>query len=290
MEHDRRVCLRCGQPAGEHRFCQSCRSHIDALMAIPPRAATNAANPADAVARASREVLRLEQALSAASSGNSDTIAGEPPAAAVEVEPDPRPAETTTAHASSGTVEIDTLSTSAVDIPKGPQEVARFEEVLTVSPIQPGDRAAPDAATSDVEPARVEPEEPTVEVDIAPVAEIERPPTTDEGDTDVARAQQAVARLEELLSATSRSREDQIATDPARATPSDAEPGQEQTHEATAEVNAAPVEEVEDLSSHWIAEASSRHVVAALCLLALIAVAIVLTGRDPRGSFAGRAS
>lgn len=40
MEQDQRTCPSCGSPTGDYAFCQSCRSHMDALVGVPIRAAS----------------------------------------------------------------------------------------------------------------------------------------------------------------------------------------------------------------------------------------------------------
>src|SRR5579862_950757 len=76
MEQDQRICPRCGQPAGEYRFCASCRSQFTGPRAeVPSHPATHAL----------REVLRLEEALAAASKGINERIAARSSTAAVQV-------------------------------------------------------------------------------------------------------------------------------------------------------------------------------------------------------------
>ena len=85
MEHDQRVCPRCGEPAGDRRFCEACRAQI---------AGTHATDLSSPATHALREVLRLEEALAAASKGISDRIAARATGTAVQVEPESRPAAT----------------------------------------------------------------------------------------------------------------------------------------------------------------------------------------------------
>ncbi len=158
MEHDQRVCPRCGEPAGNYRFCQSCRSHIDSLTGIPTRAATYAGDAAASVeapeegARLEQALVRLEQAMAAASKVSSDRAAGPASAAALEVNSPPPPPAERSPRANSGAVEITTLRTSpddrGSDRHQTSREVARLEDVLSVP--------SPKPPSADVKAAPVE--------------------------------------------------------------------------------------------------------------------------------------
>lgn len=119
MDHDQGACLRCGEPAGDQRFCESCRSQLD------PSAESGSGDAADAGAalrssvQARREV-RLEQAAGA----------------------DLRPAERLTidvrgslsVDARGGAFELEWVSSGPderlSERAQPPREVARFEDVL----------------------------------------------------------------------------------------------------------------------------------------------------------------
>jgi hypothetical protein len=150
MENDQRVCPRCGEPAGDYRFCGYCRAHMDSLTGTPTPVATHAtsAQVADPTYLAA-QVLRLEQALAAASQGIGDRIAGAP-SAAVQVEAEPRPAEPISGDVAAVSLERATFP-----------EVARLEDVLTVAPADPGASAAT-------------PVDPATHVTAPPAEELER--------------------------------------------------------------------------------------------------------------------
>jgi hypothetical protein len=158
MEHDQRVCPRCGEPAGNYRFCQSCRSHIDSLTGIPTRAATYAGDAAASVeapeegARLEQALVRLEQAMAAASKVSSDRAAGPASAAALDVNSPPPPPAERTPRANSGAVEITTLPTGpddrGSDRHQTSRDVARLEDVLSV--------ASPKPPSADLKTAPVE--------------------------------------------------------------------------------------------------------------------------------------
>jgi tetratricopeptide (TPR) repeat protein len=126
MERDQRVCLRCGEPAGDHRFCKSCRSHLDSLLELSHRGGSKAKETKYPTAQPPQEV-GPEQTMAAASDGGSDGIAAEASAAAVQVDPDRLPADSGTADASPGPLDLERLNEGA----RPRREVARFEEVLT---------------------------------------------------------------------------------------------------------------------------------------------------------------
>jgi hypothetical protein len=158
MDHDQRVCPRCGEPAGDYRFCQSCSSHIDSLTGTAPGAGAHASDPSHSAPQVLREVLRLEQALAAASKGISDRIATGPSATAVQADSDPLSGGNR--DASAGALERAKLPMTAdergSDAVQGPREVARFEDVLTVASSGDDDPIAPKtaAAVPDVAPAQ----------------------------------------------------------------------------------------------------------------------------------------
>lgn len=128
-EHDQGVCLRCGQPAGNHRFCESCRSQFETWCCGRP--AARGSDAIHSVAPAAGEV-RLEEA-GVGGDGRSDRITAKSSVGAGPVDSDPSLAESLTAHVRDGAVESDKLSTGAEasSRPQQPRDVARFEEVLT---------------------------------------------------------------------------------------------------------------------------------------------------------------
>lgn len=122
-EHDQqKVCLRCGKPAGDQRFCGACRSLLDSLCALPPIAgACDETQPA-----AESGEVRLERAATEGGrGGDRGTVEG-----AVRVEPD-----CAAQNASPARVELERISATADErvnkSAKSPVEVGRFEELLT---------------------------------------------------------------------------------------------------------------------------------------------------------------
>jgi hypothetical protein len=253
MEHDQRVCPRCGEPAGDYSFCEACRSQLDSLSGIVT------------AAQAPREV-RIEQARAAASNGDSDRITSEASATAVQVDRDPGPAENLIADANAKA--------------QAPPEVARFEEVMTIAP-----------------PV----------VDAAPAAEVELPTRDTPREIDWARLRREVARLEQAmtmatgaaaapaapveadnkLDAAHVSEPGYVAADLLREafwfeqasafkSKADPEATQHQAPQAP-EPEPAPAPYTVD----W-APAKQRHGIATMCILALIGLAAVLTGRGIR--------
>jgi hypothetical protein len=140
MEPDQRVCPRCGKPAGEYRFCEACRAHIDSLTGIPAQAGADAGESA---AQVMREVLRLEEALAAVSKGISERIAA---AAATGEQLHPEPLAPERSQPGEGTLERFPPAgpeERLIEATQPPHDVARLEEVLTPAP-----RRAPDPVPS----------------------------------------------------------------------------------------------------------------------------------------------
>jgi hypothetical protein len=331
-EDDQRVCPRCGQPAGDYRFCVSCRSHIDSLTRDPSGLTCQTGDQAYTPAQAPREAVGFEQALTATSNGDSGRVGGTASAAAVRAEPDSRPAPAGDASAGTlGKAELWTTTDGRIGAPvQAPQDVARLEQVLSVAPPDP--RTTAKAAAAPVP-------------EVAPAQDAIDDTADDAGDGALERAKRALERLEAALSidhgeriATTNSAAENVADDP------------------IADVNAAPVEQIDlptraeghpagvsDVAAHllreafWFEQASAfkangdraalvpqapqpdvpevdsepstpdstgstvqpdppegdpqtcpqSHWLAAICLLALVALIVVLTGRHPR-RFRGR--
>ncbi len=307
MEHDQRVCLRCAEPAGDYRFCESCRSHIDSLTRVA-RAGTHAGDPIDPAAQVPREVQRFEQASAAASNGDSDGTTSEAPAAAVQIDPDPRPAENLTGDASAGVLQIAKLSTSVnehvSDRAHAPREVARFEQVMTIKSTDGTDRVAAKAAAAampEVQGARTEADDTTAEVNAAPVREVELP-TSDEAHASEPSYVAADALRDafwfEQASAFKSNGDGEGATQqaPAVAMP-EGDPDPYTADGTTSNVRPDPCEGdarqcaqpngSRSVVPPWIGQASQRHSIAAICLLALIGLVAVLTGRELRRFIGG---
>lgn len=114
---DQRVCLRCGEPAGDQRFCASCRSQLESFRDRQTRTGGDARDQSHHPAQAPRG-LRLEQAGAAAAGEGRDPIGHDGSGAAFQVDPDQRTAEASIAGQWSDS----------------PHRVARFEEVLRPKP------------------------------------------------------------------------------------------------------------------------------------------------------------
>ena len=238
MQHDQRICPRCGEPAGDYRFCQSCSTQMDSLTSIPTPGAANLADPSYLAA----QVLRLEQALADASKGISDRIAGEA-STAVQVEPESRPRP-------------DSLLQS-------PRQVARLEEVLTVGPAE---KLVPPPVQKLVPPPVEKPETRLPEQSVPPPSPAELPAEP----AYVAAQLLREAFWFEQASAFKPSRcEQQAPTEAPQPVVPEAAPAPCPQPEAA--VVALAVEPPG--RSRWMT---------ALCVLALIALVALLTGRKPR--------
>ena len=295
MDHDRKTCPRCGEPTSSYGFCTTCRAHIDALTG----AATSAQDLT--TAQVLREVVRLEQALADASQGTSDRMGGGSSTAAVEV--DSRQ-EIGSDEADHGGLEIAKLPTGADRGSDPPRDVARLEDVLTISS-RPEAREADDEEDTPV--AEVEPPSPAQQ----PLVESVPPP--------------AAARLEDVLSVVLPSDDYGIAPRTAAAAAPEVEKRTPPSYVAAHMLRAAfwfeqtsafesrpddealpetvepplpeldptwdpststppptsptPSEPPEPLPAAAQAESSRSTWLAALCLLALITLVAVLTGR-----------
>lgn len=307
MEHDQKVCPRCGKPAGEYRFCGSCRSHFEVLVGIPTPAVAHASEPSHAAAHGPRELI-------AAADGGSDRSTGGAPAAAVEVAPDPHVADEQAAETSAP--ELAKLPSTAGDrlseASPAQREVARFEDLLTIVP-------EPEA-----EPASVDADDPTADaVAAAAVEAVEL--AARRRDIDWARLRREVARLDDLLSLARTDAGDGVETplpevvsepvylaadalraafwyEQASAFKSNGErerPASQPPPAPKPEVEPAPAaadSRIADLQPEarprsitrlWLDQASDHPRVATACLLALIGLVAMLTGRDLR-RFIGR--
>lgn len=280
MEHDQRVCPRCGEPAGESRFCESCRSQI---------AGTHPAEARYPATQALRDVLRLEEALAAASKGISERIAARSPGAATEVDHERPPAPD--ADAAAGTLGIAKLPSTdrALDSGGPARTVARLEDVLTVAPSKP---ATAPVAAEPVVPAKpvleTLPAKPVLETPPpapvplvqppapAPIEAPEPPPIAAEAPSP------AVEEEPSFLTAPAERTGFWFDYMPMRVSREAAEEIAEQAPQAT-EVPEAAVPEIGP-EEEAVEAAGTNHWLAALCLIALIGVLVLLTGRDPRRS------
>lgn len=130
MEHDQRVCPRCGKPAGDFHFCPSCLAPIDSLSAL-----------------LTSQARRLERSLAAS---DADHMAGRDSTATLQVESDHPTAERQPNAAGGAGSELQLrLDGRASASPPASRDVARLEDVLTVAPKAAAGEAA---ATTGVEP------------------------------------------------------------------------------------------------------------------------------------------
>lgn len=284
MDHDRKVCPRCGEPTGGYGFCPPCRAHIDSLTGGATRAADlNAAHLLG-------EVVRLEQALADTAQESSDRIGGGSSTAAAELDSAPE------------TLADDT-----------PQDVARLEDVLTVDPrddartpaAEPSDELVIDL-TQGRDVARLE----DVLSVLAPTESFVIPPKTAAAappETEAAQSESELgadkAEVSEPAKLPSRAQNHlahpgYVAAHALRAaflfeqtSAFESRPDNEVIEEPVAPASVAPPESTpppisipppaqpEPLPAA-LAEPSQSWITA-LCLLALIALVVVLTGRRP---------
>lgn len=310
MDYEQGACARCGEPAGDHGFCEPCRAHIESLTWMPID------DPGDAADRAQRAVLRLEQALAAVSNVTVNGAAGDDLTGAVQLNQGPQ-ADGGSADAGSGPLDISRFSSSADERvteiahspAHSPREVARLEDVLRIAPraerpMRVSLSAVPDRDISHSEPspdvpghAGVHPVSPPRAVlSIAPPAEAS--PATPTADVTAAVGPDAILAETaaeptsqapfwfELVPAAQPAASEPPPTDVAQADP---EP---HVAEATSSVpppgqsNAEAVE-VEDSApaSPGRPDASRRNWILVLCLLGLIGLVVLLTGRElPRST------
>ncbi len=269
MDHDRKVCPRCGEVTAGYGFCPPCREHIDFLTG----GATHATDLPSA--QVLREMVRLEQALADASKGMSDRIGAGPSTTAVDA--DPAPAD----EVSLGR-EVAKLPLSSDDGPQRP-EVARLEDVLTVRPASdvpgiPPKTAA--AAPPQAESAPCEDELAAREVTSVAPPSVAPPPLASPAPAATpsyvaAHVLRAAFLFEQTAAFESRPDDDELEVipEPVAAT-SVAPPVSVASPASVAPPQAEPLPAAE-------AETSQRNWMTALCLLALIALVVVLTGRRP---------
>lgn len=307
MEHEQRVCPRCGETAGEYRFCEPCRAHIDSLTGISRRPGAPAGDATDPAAHVLREVLRLEQALAVVSKGITERIAAAP----VHVE---ATAEALAGNATARAFERAKLATASDqrggDVIQPPREVARLEDVLVVRPNDRHDHVAPVPSASALPSARPGTEPASPELERLPFAGDARPGDPNQGPHEV-------ARLVDVLRVQPTPDHDHVAAALPETRPAEDEeapapvlaPGQAAEDEAapqafwfepaeTLEPEGAvadaqpwtPPESTSTPPEQPKARDSRRGWIVALCLLALVGLVVLLIGRDARRFFGGSGS
>jgi hypothetical protein len=271
MDHDRKVCPRCGEPTAGYGFCAPCRAHIDSLTGGP------ASREDLTTSQVLREVVRLEEALADASKGMSDRGLVGSSTAAVEVDPAPEPVADEPV---SGSQEIAKLPVSGTDAaPRS--EVARLEDVLTVVPRSEAPAIPPrTAAAADPAPEKltsVPPPEPVVKAEVTsvpppePTAPAAIQPTSP---NYVAAHMLRAAFWFEQTSAFESRPDNEVEPEPVLP---ELDPNR---HVATSVPPPEPTPQAEPLPPAAI-ETPQRNWITMLCLLALVALVVVLSGRRP---------
>jgi hypothetical protein len=291
MDHYQRGCARCGKPAGDLGFCEPCRAHIEALTWQPIRATMPAPDLSGAAARAQRAVMRLEQALAAVTNANANHTLGDEPSGAVQTDEGPR-GDSGSDDAGTTPLELVRFSGSAeervTEVEQPPRDVARFEDVMKVAPrpvravaelapaVPKRDSIAPPEATpvtprEDAAPATpqsIAPPEETVstepDVELAPAAEPGPP----------APFWFELVPVVEPAATEPQAEAPQVEPEPVVVEPVASKP-------PPVAVSAVPEQPRVEAQPH---DAHQRNWVAALFLLALIALVVLLTGREPRRS------
>src|SRR5437764_835439 len=207
MQHDQRICPRCGKSAGDYHFCPSCLAPVESSN--PSHAGTNPGDASPAAPQPAREVLLLEQT----SNHDGNRIAGDTPPA-VQLDLGGRRPEARTAHASAASANPAEVSLRAnrllSPVPQPPRDVARLEDVLTVAP-----KSAPERAASAVPEVQKKADETPAEAKADAVLH-----SADEADSDWVRLRREVARLEQVMTRASAAEDEQVAPKaPAAMTP-----------------------------------------------------------------------
>lgn len=289
-EYDQRTCPRCGAAAGDYHFCPSCLAPVDSPAPVEQTLVATAEGEA---ALASRELsataVKDEDTTPDTSTASSDVAmrpdssVSPPNVARLEdvLKVDRRSADGLAAGETTAPAEASLFYVPrSVSVP--PPNVARLEDVLIVAPSEEGQEIAPKtaaaAAAPKVEPVATDADEapPVEEVDRSatsippptPAPAPSLPPAASAPNYVAAHALRA-AFLFELSSAFKSDDEDE-------------EPVSQAPPVVVSEV-AAPVASPVVGMEPEPAEAGASHTnwLAALCLLALIALVVMLTGRRP---------
>ncbi len=288
MDHDRKVCPRCGEPTGGYGFCPPCRAHIDSLTGGAARAADLTA------AQVLGEVVRLEQALADTAQETSDRIGAGSSTAAVELDSAPEDVADDTPHTTQDVARLedvltvnpredarteatDTSDELVIDLAQG-RDVARLEDVLSVLPPNDNFVIAPKTAAATPPEAEVAHGESEFIADKAEVAEPPQLPVRAQNQATfpsyVAAHALRAAFLFEQTSAFESRPDDEVIEEPVAPT-SIAPP-----ESTPPPISTPPPPQPEPLPAAQ-AESSRNNWITALCLLALIALVVVLTGRRP---------
>ena len=274
MEHDKRICPRCGQSAGDHGFCERCRAHIESLTGIPIHAGSHAAEVASPTTQVLHEVMRLEEALAAVSKGISERIAAG--ASTVEVDSDVRPSEKLPVDLSEGVLLPSTADERASDVAQRPREVARLEDVLTVSSPPPIAASVAPPTVPELEGAQLQSDGTTVEAQAAEAISV-APPVS----TPMYVAAQALREAFWFEQASAFNGVPAARQVPTAVTESVAPPAA--TESTISDVAAQAVGNAEPAPRELDPPvAESNGWVTAIFLLTLVALVMLLTGRRPR--------
>jgi hypothetical protein len=247
-------------------------------------------------AETAREVARFEQVLTVALTDGTDRIAAKTtPNGVTEVQPAPTEADDTSADM--GAAPVIEVELPISDGVQSPPEVARFEQLLTVRSTDGTDQIAAKAAAGampEVESDRTPPDDTPAAVEAASVAEAEvevevEIPTTDEARASkpiyvAAHALRAAFWFEQSSAFKSDDDDDEETSQPdlyvADSSTSNLEPD-------PCDADAQPCVEPNGSGSVdplWIDQTLRHPWVTGICLLALIALVAVLTGRNLRRS------
>jgi hypothetical protein len=304
MEHDQRACPRCGEPAGEYHYCPSCLAPIESLggTATTTLAASSDGNSDRGAGETSAAAVQVEPSVDGATAapgsgmrleGGAGDVSQAPPEVArledvLSVAPRPSTHDTTNSTPPPRAELPIRLEGRIGDLARAPREVARLEDVLSVASDLAGDLIAREAPAAPVE---VDPDprtdgDPTADANTGPVEQVKLPRSVET--PPAARTYVAAHRLrsaflfEQVSAFESRvdDDEDEIVGEALAASVAEvgvaetaAPSGQCECHTQAYSAQDEPREETS--RSHWMS---------ALCLIALIALVIVLTGRKPRCS------
>jgi hypothetical protein len=266
MEHDQKVCPRCGKSADGFHFCPSCLAPVDS----PAEISTHAATDADSGTAAATEVSATAVQVEADEVGPASPSEPLPNVARLEdvlsvdgPRAEPKPTAVSR-------LEISIRPDAQVSVPPPHIRVARLEEVLRVDPkdriaARTAAAALPEVETAPPEP--VAPETPKPEVDpatsVAPPSQ-DKPPVTPASYLP-SYALRAAFLFEQSAAFKADDDDDEAIVEvpqPVVVEAPRADPEPQAVEEAPEQTS----------QSNWVV---------ALCLLALIAMIVVLTGRRP---------
>jgi hypothetical protein len=321
MEHEHRACPRCGKPAGDYHFCPSCLAPIDSLTGGPARSERGSDRSAGETSTAAVQVKAEQRAVEGGeATGPGLDVAQLPPRDHMRVGD---VAQAPLAPAPRDVARLEDVLTVArrpderpADSPLGAEgaagDEARDEPVeMSAAPVGPAERPA-----SPREPAGV-PRPALTPFEVLRLEGVSTPPPTGKADEIAPRTAAAAPPAgEPEVELTVPSADEVPAWSDARAaTPvyvdahalreafwfeqaSLTEVDSDQAPAASADSRVEP-EPAEALAQHedaaslvrlWLDQTSRNGWLAAICLLALVALVVLLTSREPRHLLRGKAS